>query len=446
MIVNNYESYAFSGKSINCYGLEVVKKSISKFGHTVSDFSKHTKNTVLFSLYWPEQLFDYIKFRYNYSMKGRKIVVGGNTATANPSIISSFDSHVFLGDGENWDGQIESKYIISPGGIHTAKERSVSQFITPIIYEDVQDNRRSFCEMSRGCKNKCMFCQYGWLKEYRESDIKDIELVIKRSKTKSLRMFAADRFQHTKYSQIRKIMDSVGKCDTGSDVSMRFLLKNEGYLKYTNKIRCGLEGMSERIRSLVGKPFSDEDVVRFCGLVSSAGIKCLDFYMIYGLPTETLEDVLQFNELIKKIDSIMPHGFTIAFHWNAFTPSAQTPFQWASSSYYYNDEYLNKNVFMFAANKRIKLMHKPKLTGKDTILKRMLCIRASESTRNLLFAISNKKSILNNQKLIINEYEKLTGLSLCGEIGVEKKMPWDDYIMYDKEKMKKMYLMKLKNK
>lgn len=439
-----YQTFSFSGESINCYGLEIVKRQIKRYGYEIENFTTQNNNPVLFSLYWPEQIFDYIKFRYQFGMKNKNVIIGGNTATANPDILLGLNSYVFIGDGENFDGNINNQYILNLSN-KIPVEKSTAENIIPMSYEDVQTNRRAFCEMSRGCKNKCLFCQYGWLKKYRECDIVDIAHVIKKSKTKSIRLFAADRFQHNKYLDIRNAMVKSGKCDTGSDVSMRFVYKNPQYLNFTKKIRVGIEGMSERLRKLIGKPFTNDKIVEFCSMVSKAGIKCLDWYMIYGLPTEHEDDVKEFAELLKLLDNTLPEGYTIAIHWNAFTPSAQTPFQYEASSYGYNREYLNKYIFSNSRiNKRIKLMHKPKFTSDETIIKRMLCIRSNRNCVNLLNTISKNIKYLKTN-LIQNEFEKITGYSLLDKIDYNKEMPWDKHVIYNKEKMKKLCIANLKN-
>ena len=427
-----FESFSFSGKSINCYGLEIVKKKLKSIGHEIKPFDNKSENPVLFSLYWPEQLYDFMKWRYNMNPK-KHVIVGGNTATVNPAPLIAMKSDVFLGDGELFDNGNE--YIVSLN-THEPVKKAFCENIYPIKFEDVQDNRRTFCEMSRGCRNKCMFCQYGWLKPYRESDIADLMHTINSAKTKSIRIFAADRFQHSKYPEIRHILDKKGKCDTGSDASLKFILKNPDYLKYTRKIRVGIEGMSTKLRKMIGKNYTDDDIVNFCLLLVENNIKCLDFYMIYGLPYENEDDVIQFKNLLIKLDEKLPIGYTIAIHWNAFTPSAQTPFQWASSSYYYNTEHMCKHLFETRENKRIKIMHKPKFTSKWTILRRMLAIRSSTKTVNLLYNVNKYKKA---PTLLVNKYKEIMGVDLCGEWPLEKVFPWDKYVIYDKDKMKSLY-------
>jgi len=430
-----YESFSFSGKSENCYGLEIVKQVLSKHNIFVLPFDTQTKNTILVSLYWPEQLFDFVKWRYKSEMRNRRIIIGGNYATTSPSVILPFCNYIYLGDSEHWDGQVNSPYIIPNGN---PKKRAIANYLLPYLYEDLQNSRRAFCEISRGCKNKCLFCQYGWLKPYKEIDYIDIEQIIKRCKTKSIRVFAADRFQHSNYLRIRQTMDKLGKCDTGSDLSVKYILKYPEYLKFTNKVRVGIEGLSSRLRSLINKPLINDDIITFCKLVADAGIKCLDIYMIYGLPTETDEDVEEFRELIIALDKIMPKNYTIAIHWNAFTPSPQTPFQWERPAWG-QFKILRKFLYEDHTNKRIKIYHKPKLTSEWTILRRMLSLRGDESTAKLIYNFAFKESqFKKNPNFLLKEYEQCVGQDLIGQWPENKSLPWDKYCIYEKDKMLKL--------
>lgn len=430
-----FDTFVFSGKSINCYGLEIVKRNLLTHGIICQDFSFKNKNDILFSMYWPEQIFDFVKWRYNSNLKNRKIIIGGNTATANPSILTCFDCLVYLGDGELWNGQLDSEFIVSKNN-DSPKNIAISKRISPLHYEDIQDNKRTFIEMSRGCKNKCLFCQYGWLKPYRECDIIDLKSVINLAKTKSVRMFAADRFQHSRYEDLRIILNNMGKCDTGSDVSLKFLLQNPDYLKLTSKVRVGIEGMSTRLRQLIGKNYTDEDIINFCDLVAKAGIKCLDFYMIYGLPTEREEDINSFKNLLERLDEILPDNYVICIHWNAFTPSSQTPFQWMRSAYDYDCKKMQLVLMEKRFTKRIKIMHKPRFTSNTTIIFRMLAIRGSEKNAKLIFNISKNMSYFKTHpELIISEFKKESGFDLLSELPDDFIFPWDRFVRYKKEAM-----------
>jgi radical SAM superfamily enzyme YgiQ (UPF0313 family) len=429
--------FAFSGKSSTCYGLHIVSESLRRHGWEIEPFNASDKCDVMVSLYWPEQLLDFIMWRYKSHMKGRRIIVGGNYATTSPSAVLPFCDAIFLGDGESWGGSWESENVITkdkPFGIVKREER-----IMPCAFSDVQDNMRDFVEISRGCKNKCLFCQYGWLKPYRESNIVDCVEVLKRCKTRTIRVFAADRFQHTKYPEIRAWLEKNGKTDSGSDVSINFLLQNPEWLRFTNKVRVGVEGCSYFMRKLIGKPYSNDDLARFCGLVVDAGIKCLDWYMIYGLPGERESDAVEFMDLVRRVDSILPVGYTICLHWNAFTPSAQTPLQWAAASTTQHD-YLIKNLKNKLPGQRAKWMHKPLATNQWTVIRRMLCIRSAVETRDLVFSFANQEAKWKAKpQLLIDTFDKMSPVGLINQLPIETQLPWDKHLTYKRDLMARLY-------
>jgi radical SAM superfamily enzyme YgiQ (UPF0313 family) len=441
--MNEFEIFSFSGESIYCYGLLIVQRALERLGFKIFPFDPKSKRPILVSLYWQEQIYDFVKWRYSKSLNGRQIIVGGNYASTSPQSLLGYDCSVYLGDGEMFDGSFDNEFIIKSGSDNLPRARALSKYIIPFNFEDVQQTRRSFCEMSRGCKYKCLFCQYGWLKPYRESSITDIKEVLKRTKTKSIRAFAADRYAHSKYIEIRNYLNQMGKNDTGSDCTVRQILNNPELLKYTKKVRVGIEGISDRLRTLVGKNIKHDEIVKFCKLVADYGIKSLDFYMIYGLPTEQKEEIEEFEKLITDIDAIMPEGYNICIHWNAFTPSSQTPFQWAKPAIG-NYDWLLK-FMQSKPNKKIKIYHKPKLTSEWTILRRMLAIRADERINKLIYNVSfNENKFKKNNDFILKHYQSITGMDLIGEWDTDLPLPWDKYCKYNKEKMLTLYKRKVK--
>ncbi len=432
----HWQTFSFSGKSVNCYGLEVVKHALASRGVLCSPYDRNIAAPVLVSLYWPEQLYDFVRWRYKMHNVNRDIVVGGNYASTSPGAISAFDTGVFMGDGELFDGSLNGDYIAKKG---EPKKKAIASAVIPLPYEDVQTSRRAFCEISRGCKNRCLFCQYGWLKPYREANLTDIMYICKQASTKSIRVFAADRFAHSEYFSIRQGLKTLGKNDTGSDVSMRFVFSNPQYLRFTNKIRVGIEGCSERLRRLVGKPFSDEKIVEFCRMVVDVGIKSLDWYMIYGLPTETSDDYVQFVELIKKVDAAMPPKYTIAIHWNAFTPNAQTPFQWAAPALS-PGRYPELAKALNVRGRNIKIYHKPRFTSEWTLIRRMLAIRGNEGSAKLIYNFAfGESKFRKNPRAFLRLCRKETGYDIMEEWPIDTPLPWDEYSLYRKALMLRLW-------
>ena len=197
---------------------------------------------------------------------------------------------------------------------------------------------------------------------------------------------------------------------------------------------------------MVLKKNTDDDIVKFCKLVADAGIKSLDWYMIYGLPTENEEDIRLFAKLLKKVDSVMPSGYVIAIHWNAFTPSSMTPLQWARPAWNYKYiEEMDRLIFSLE-QKNIRLMHKPRLTGNTTILRRMLAIRGSEANRDLIYTMSQRPGKFKSEQAgILKKYKDDTGVDLMGEWPIEHPLPWDMYVEYDKRRMLRLYKKKIQD-
>ena len=426
-----FSTVAFSTDSDTCYGLELVVMQLRHNGwRRVEEGGTYS----LVSLYWCEQLYDLIRWKRTQWDGKSRIVVGGNSATANPAACFPWADAVWLGDGEAWNGDWEHPSLVKLGA--GAGPIAIQERLFPIPYEDIQKARRAFIEISRGCKNKCAFCQYGWLKPYRETELEEVLAAIHSVKVKSVRVFAADRFQHTAYVDIRKALETSGRLDTGSDVSIRFLLKYPEYLAFTHKIRCGIEGMSENLRRFVHKPLTDEQIVEAHAKAREQDIKCFDWYMIYGLPGETDADAEAFVRLLEKLAKVMP-GQTLAIHFQAFQPNALTPMQWDAAAVEYPKERL-RNI-MGRRVPGLKLAYRPDgPTGDATMFRRMLAVRGNETTDRLAWNVAYRPRVLRDADLIRLEFQAATATPLDGSMDIGTRLPTDQYVLYDRDRLVKV--------
>lgn len=96
------------------------------------------------------------------------------------------------------------------------------------------------------------------------------------------------------------------------------------------------EAGSERLRRVIRKGLSEEQILSAAGDLVAAGIPHLKLYFMVGLPTETREDAAAIVELVKRVR----HAFlrasrgrgaigTLTVSVNSFVPKPVTPFQWA---------------------------------------------------------------------------------------------------------------------
>src|SRR5689334_20697163 len=105
-----------------------------------------------------------------------------------------------------------------------------------------------------------------------------------------------------------------------------------------NGRRTGLtfapEGGSERIRRVINKMVSEEDLIRTVVTAYSNGWRQVKLYFMCGLPTETDDDVLQIAKLAHEViragrRATGSKDIRCTVSIGGFVPKPHTPFQWA---------------------------------------------------------------------------------------------------------------------
>lgn len=97
-------------------------------------------------------------------------------------------------------------------------------------------------------------------------------------------------------------------------------------------VTLGVEGNSQRMRDLVGKGTSDQDIVEAVARGIRAGIRKFKLFMISSLPSETHEDVRRILNLAQALatlrDNLGQPNVRIQFSWTPLLIEANTPMQW----------------------------------------------------------------------------------------------------------------------
>jgi radical SAM superfamily enzyme YgiQ (UPF0313 family) len=108
-----------------------------------------------------------------------------------------------------------------------------------------------------------------------------------------------------------------------------------------NGRRSGLtfapEGGSERMRKVINKMVSEEDLIRTVAAAYAAGWRQVKLYFMCGLPTETDEDVLGIAALAREViragrEASGRRDIRCTVSIGAFVPKPHTPFQWAAQA------------------------------------------------------------------------------------------------------------------
>ena len=95
------------------------------------------------------------------------------------------------------------------------------------------------------------------------------------------------------------------------------------------------EGGSERMRKVINKMVTEEDLIRTVTTAYGSGWRQVKLYFMCGLPTETDEDVLAIADLAKKVikagrEATGRRDIRCTVSIGGFVPKPHTPFQWAA--------------------------------------------------------------------------------------------------------------------
>jgi radical SAM superfamily enzyme YgiQ (UPF0313 family) len=170
---------------------------------------------------------------------------------------------------------------------------------------------------SRGCRFRCMFCQTGWESRYRAANTAQVQETVKGLISRghrvavltndgadmSVQALSGGEFLSVRFDTLRKLMPI-----------------NRSNVK---SVRIGVEGISERLRSAVGKPIDTGELVDVARQLVLNGVGVRWFFIV-GLPGETEEDWLQLRELVARVSREIPRGCVMC-NFHAFIPQPATP-------------------------------------------------------------------------------------------------------------------------
>jgi len=209
-------------------------------------------------------------------------------------------------------------------------------------------HERMSVEIFRGCTRGCRFCQAGMItRPVRERSVTTVgEMVangLARTGFEEVGLLSLSSADHSEIGEIAKgLADRYEGTNTSLSLpstrvdAFNVTLANE---LSRNGRRSGLtfapEGGSERMRRVINKMVSAEDLIRTTSTAYAAGWRQVKLYFMCGLPTETDEDVLEIAHLAH---GVIRAGREAAGHRDvrctvsigAFVPKPHTPFQWAA--------------------------------------------------------------------------------------------------------------------
>jgi len=207
-------------------------------------------------------------------------------------------------------------------------------------------HERMSVEIFRGCTRGCRFCQAGMItRPVRERSITGIGEMIETGLAATgfdeVGLLSLSSADHSEIAEIAKgLADRYEGTQTG--LSLPSTRVDAFNIDLANELtrggrRSGLtfapEGGSERIRRVINKMVSEDDLINTVTAAYSAGWRQVKLYFMCGLPTETDEDVLQIADLAKRVIETGrrvtgQRDIRCTVSIGGFIPKPHTPFQW----------------------------------------------------------------------------------------------------------------------
>jgi radical SAM family uncharacterized protein len=218
----------------------------------------------------------------------------------------------------------------------------------PIVPVAETVHERYSVEIFRGCTRGCRFCQAGMItRPVRERSITTIGSMVKAGLAATgfeevglLSLSSAD------HSEINEIAVDLADCYEGTNIGLSLPSTRVDAFNVTladelsrNGRRSGLtfapEGGSERLRKVINKMVTEEDLIRTVTTAYASGWRQVKLYFMCGLPTETDEDVMAIAQLARKViaagrEVTGRRDIRCTVSIGGFVPKPQTPFQWAA--------------------------------------------------------------------------------------------------------------------
>ena len=292
------------------------------------------------------------------------VIAGGACITANPMPLAPFFDCLCIGEAEailppmlpvlsegiGSKRQELLKALLKIPGVYVPQYPTgtpvVRQWIgnlddfpvtSTVLTHDTELGNLCLIEVERGCGWGCRFCLVSNAfrpARYRSADGLLTEAENGLHHRKRLGLVGPAVTDHPQIEELVKRLKQMGAELSVSSMRIKPLspVVLDGLARGgARTIALAPEAGSERLRRLIAKRITEDDILKAVAMVVGQGIKQLKLYFMIGLPSENDDDIEEIVRLTLACKSILDkqaRGGRITLSISPFVPKAGTPFQW----------------------------------------------------------------------------------------------------------------------